>query len=101
MLCANDQEFLRYLFAALAGRRSGIVINQARNQQDVNVGASMELIASRYFGFQSHFLGHLNFDDVAWKSLRNRRLLTIDFPQAILSHRLNDIASRALNLFGL
>jgi flagellar biosynthesis protein FlhG len=100
-LSANEPEFLRYLFAALSGRRAGIVINQARTQQDVNVGASMELIATRYFGFQSRFLGHLNFDDVAWKSLRNRRLLTIDFPQAILSHRLNDIASRALNLFGL
>ena len=77
------------------------MINQARNQQDVNVGNSMELIASRYFGFQSQFLGYLNFDDVAWKSLRNRRLLAIDFPQAILSHRLNDIASRALSLFGI
>ncbi len=98
---SQDPEFIRYLFAALAGRRSGIVINQARNQQDVNVGGSMELIASRYFGFQSQFLGYLNFDDVAWKSLRNRRLLAIDFPQAILSHRLNDIAARSLNLFGL
>lgn len=100
-LSGQDPEFIRYLFAALAGRRTGIVINQARNQQDVNVGNSMELIASRYFGFQSQFLGYLNFDDVAWKSLRNRRLLAIDFPQAILSHRLNDIASRALSLFGI
>ncbi len=97
----QDPEFTRYLFAAMAGRRTGIVINQARNQQDVNVGGSMELIANRYFGFQSQFLGYLNFDDVAWKSLRNRRLLAIDFPQAILSHRLNDIASRALTMFGL
>lgn len=100
-LADQDPEFVRYFFASLVGRRTGIVINQARSQQDVNVGASMELIASRYFGFQSQFLGHLNFDDVAWKSLRNRRLLTIDFPQAILSHRLNDIASRAMGSFGL
>lgn len=100
-LIAQDPDFIRYFFAALAGRRAGIVINQARSQSDVNVGNSMELIATRYFGFQSQFLGYLNFDDVAWKSLRNRRLLTIDFPQAILSHRLNDIATRSLRLFGL
>ncbi|NDE13399.1 hypothetical protein EBZ80_00510 [bacterium] len=97
----QDPDFIKYLFAALAGRKVGIVINQARAQNDVNVGNSMELIGTRYFGFQSQFLGYLNFDDVAWKSLRNRRLLTIDFPQAILSHRLNDIATRSLNLFGL
>jgi flagellar biosynthesis protein FlhG len=99
-LSASYPEFIRDIFTALSGRLAGLIINQTRAQQDVDIGSSMELICRRYFGIHAAYLGHLNYDDAAWKSLRNRRLLLADFPQSMLSKRLGQIALNSLNIMG-
>ncbi len=91
---------VNHIFSALNGRSVGIVVNQTRSQQDIDIGRSMELIGQRYFGLSTTSLGWLNYDDVAWKSLRNRRLLTVDFPHSVLTRRLTDVALKALSTLG-
>jgi flagellar biosynthesis protein FlhG len=93
-------EFISDIFTALHSRTVGLVINQARSQQDIDIGTSMELICRRYFGIHSQYLGYLNYDDSAWKSLRNRRLLLTDFPHSILSKRLTKVTNQALSVLG-
>jgi flagellar biosynthesis protein FlhG len=85
---------------ALAGRTLGIAVNQVRCQKDIDVGKSMELIGERYFGFQTRSCGYLNYDEAAWKSLRNRRLLVVDFPHSVLSRRFSDLARLVLSNLG-
>ncbi|MEZ4742713.1 MAG: AAA family ATPase [Bdellovibrionota bacterium] len=85
-------EFIEKVFAALAGRTMGFVVNQIRSQRDIDVGYSMQAISKDYFGFNTKFLGYLNYDEVAWKSLRNRRLMIEDFPHAVLAKRLTEIS---------
>jgi flagellar biosynthesis protein FlhG len=89
------------LASTLAGRQIGIVLNQTRSAADVQMGGAMEMSAQRYFGFQAHNLGHLSYDEAAWKSLRNRRLLSIDFPQAIVTKQYNDVTANLLKNIGL
>lgn len=88
------------VFSALHGRSVGIVVNQTRSQQDIDIGRSMELIGQRYFGLTTTALGWLNYDEAAWKSLRNRRLLSVDFPHSALTRRVTDLAVRALQTLG-
>ena len=105
-------EKLRYLFqanpgtvgpmaSALSGRLLGIVINQTRSQADIDIGKAMEMAAQRYFGFSAAYLGYLNYDETAWKSLRNKRLLLIDFPQSIIVRRLSDATNNLLRHCGV
>lgn len=92
--------FVSHLSAALAGRVVGVVVNQTRSQQDIDIGKSMELIAQRYFGLSSVALGYLNYDESAWKSLRNRRLLAVDFPQSPLTRRVGEVSAKVLGVLG-
>lgn len=89
------------LASVLSGRMVGVIINQTRSQADIDIGRAMEMAAQRYFGFASQYLGYLNYDESAWKSLRNKRLLLVDFPQALLTRRLCDVASTLLKGVGI
>jgi flagellar biosynthesis protein FlhG len=97
---ATYPTFISQLALALSGRMIGITVNQVRGQKDIDVGKSMELIGQRYFGFQTRDCGYLNYDEAAWKSLRNRRLMMIDFPHSILARRMNDVAKSVLKNLG-
>lgn len=92
--------FVSQVATVLAGRVVGFSVNQTRCQQDIDIGRSMEVIGERYFGFSTRFCGYLNYDEAAWKSLRNRRLLIVDFPQSNLSRRFADLARTVLASLG-
>lgn len=97
---ATYPSFISHLALALSGRLVGITVNQVRGQKDIDVGKSMELIGQRYFGFQTRNCGYLNYDEAAWKSLRNRRLMMIDFPHSNLARRMNEVAKSVLSNLG-
>ncbi len=88
------------LTLALAGRKLGVIVNQARCQKDIDLGKSVEVITSRYFGFDSQAIGYLNYDETALKALRSRHLLAADFPHSLLARRMGDVARVTLNLIG-
>jgi flagellar biosynthesis protein FlhG len=92
--------FVGQVALALTGRTLGITVNQVRSQQDIDVGKSMELIGERYFGYQTRFCGYLNYDEAAWKSLRNRRLLTVDFPHSLIARRFSELSRAVLTNLG-
>lgn len=89
------------LSTALQGRVVGIAVNQIRCQNDIDVGKSMELIGERYFGLNCRYCGYLNYDEAAWKALRNRRMLAVDFPHSGLTRRLKDLAQGVLANLGI
>lgn len=72
--------------------RLGVVMNQVRNNADAEIGSSITQISQRYFGFSAEYLGAAIFDDVVWKSLRNRRPVCVDFPDCAVSQGLMAIA---------
>jgi hypothetical protein len=100
LIAQTEPQFVAAFKAALAGRSVGFTINQIRSQKDIDIGKSMEVIGKRYFGYDTSFCGFLNYDDAAWKSLRNRRMLLADFPHAALSRRFNDLVRNVLTNLG-
>ncbi len=99
-LSARAPELVTALRSAVHARTLGIAVNQVRSQKDIDVGKSMELIAERYFGFNCRSCGYLNYDEAAWKSLRNRRLLVVDFPHSVLSKRFSELSKQVLSNLG-
>ena len=100
LIGAKYPEFIASLRSAVQSRTLGIAVNQVRSQKDIDVGKSMELIAERYFGFNCRSCGYLNYDEAAWKSLRNRRLLVVDFPHSVLSKRFSELSRLVLSNLG-
>ncbi len=96
----NYPSLCEHVVQALRGRQINFITNQVRSQKDTDIGTSMATISRNYFGYDAKYLGFLPDDDVAWKSLRNRRLLIKDFPHANLSKKLYDIAARLLSNLG-
>lgn len=94
----NHPEFINDLGEVVLSRRTGFLVNQVRSREDEAIAGSMEGICKRFFGLQSHSLGYLNYDDAAWKSLRNQRLLLLDFPHSLIVQRLRHAARNLLTL---
>jgi flagellar biosynthesis protein FlhG len=88
------------LLSTLSARTMGICMNQVRSQGDIDIGAAVELAANRYFGFASKYIGYLNYDDVAWKALRNRRLMSLDFPHAGITRKIQELSLTILKELG-
>lgn len=95
---AKHPEFVRKLGEVVMARRLGLMVNQVRAHEDAAIGPSMESICRSFYGFQSQFLGYLNYDDVAWKSLRNQRLLLLDFPHSLIVQRMKQLVKNLLTL---
>lgn len=93
-------ELIEGIFKALSARYLGFVINQIRSQKDIDIAASMGTICQKFFGFNSCALGYLNYDEAAWKALRNKRLLVLDFPHSILARRISEIALNSTKILG-
>ena len=82
---------IKCLGSAITSRKIGIIINQARNSGDRDIGGSIEEICRQFFGLKTTSLGYLNYDEAAWKSLRNKRLLSKDFPHSLITKRIRSI----------
>lgn len=93
-------ELVTELIKLLRSRSMGLIVNQARSQYEMDLSLSMKQICGRYFGFHAVQLGYLSFDDAAWKSLRNRRLLLRDFPHGPFASNINHVASEILYQLG-
>jgi flagellar biosynthesis protein FlhG len=89
--------FMHELQQLLCSRKIGMVMNQVRCQKDIEIYRSMCTIVPEYFGYTTQPLGYMHYDDAAWKSLRNRRLVVTDFPHSLLARKINSIAAETLS----
>lgn len=90
-------DLLNHIARCFKGRKLGFIVNQIRNHKDTEVGPSMQGICRNYFGYQTLSLGYLNYDEAAWKSLRNRRLLVRDFGYTPIVKRIHEISTTIIN----
>ncbi len=94
-------QFVGDLMRTMNARCLGIIVNQARDQSDIDLGLSMEHVCQKYFGFPSKSVGYLNYDDAVLKSLKNRRLLVSEFPHSMIAKRLSATAAQSLKILGI
>jgi flagellar biosynthesis protein FlhG len=95
----NNREFGLQMRQMIEATNIGIIMNQVRTKEDRDLGESMSTICRRYFGFSSQFLGSTRYDDAAWKSLRVRRPLVLDYPLLAITININNITEKIISLF--
>lgn len=71
-----------------------IILNQTRTFKDVNLGSSIRSVSQKYFGIQADFLGHVDFDNAVWQSLRKRKHLLVEYPHSRLYSQLMHISRK-------
>lgn len=89
---AEQPEIGQKILSLIQMTHLGVVMNQVRTNADAEIGSSITQISQRYFGFGAEYLGSAIFDDVVWKSLRNRRPVCVDFPDSNVAQGLMNIA---------
>ncbi len=100
-LALSYPQFVQDLQRTIGARCIGLLVNQARDQSDIDLGTSMEHVCQKYFGYPSKSIGYLNYDDAVLKSIKNRRLLVSEFPHSMIAKRLNVVAAQSLKILGI
>ena len=69
-----------------------ILLNQARNQKDSEIGISVKSITQRYFGLPASFVGAVDYENTVWQALRKKKHLIMDSPMSSLYSQLLTIS---------
>ncbi|MBJ6762927.1 P-loop NTPase [Myxococcaceae bacterium JPH2] len=78
-----------------------LVVNQARTDADLKVGAAMVSAWKKFFGIDMDDLGAIRYDDEAWRAVRKRRPVLMERPESLASQGLQRLAARILAIDGL
>ena len=68
----------------IADFRMGLLLNQVRSRQDVDMGYAIKSVCKKYFGMETDFLGCIDHDNAVWQSLRKKRPPLIELPYGSL-----------------
>ncbi len=82
-LSAANPEAGQLLTRELERFRPCLVVNQARTARDAQVGAAVVGAWRRFFGLEMDYLGHIQYDDDMWRSVRARRPFLVEHPEAL------------------
>ncbi len=74
-----------------------LVVNQTRAPEEEKLGLAIADACRRYFGISMEYLGAVPFDDAVWQSVRRRRPVLLESPEAPASRSI----VRVINGLGL
>ena len=78
--------------------RPRIIVNGVRTAEDVKLGFAVSSVCKKYFGVEAEYLGYVNYDDEARKSVSMRRPIVDLRQDADVSIYLQRIAHKLLGL---
>ena len=82
-----------HLRADLATFPLELVVNQCRTREEYQLGSAVSDACRKYFGIPMRFLGSIPYDDAVWQSVRRRRPVMVDKPDADASRSIRRIAA--------
>ncbi len=90
---AEGERFLETMRAF----RPRIIVNDVRSAEDVKLGFSIRSVCRKYFGIECEYLGYVNHDAAARRSVRERRALVETHPRSDAAIYLTRIARKLVN----
>jgi flagellar biosynthesis protein FlhG len=78
--------------------RPRLVVNQARTPQDGELGRAVVAAWKKYFGLDMDYLGSIEHDEAMWRTVRARRPLLLERPDAPASRSMAVIADALVGL---
>jgi flagellar biosynthesis protein FlhG len=70
---ALDSTEARRFVQAMREFRPRLIINEVRTAEDIKLGFAVRSVCKKYFGFDSDYLGYVNFDDAVRESVSARK----------------------------
>ncbi len=68
--------------ATIRAFRPRLIVNEVRTAQDIRLGFSIRSVCRKHFGLETEYLGYVNHDDLARRSVRERRPMVDAHPRA-------------------
>jgi flagellar biosynthesis protein FlhG len=82
------------LIREMSNFRPKLIVNQVRAGGDAAIGPQIATAVRKYFGIAMEYIGHLEYDDAVWRSVRRRRPLLLEFPNSKLHRSFGGIVDR-------
>jgi flagellar biosynthesis protein FlhG len=82
--------------SSMLALRAAILLNAVRSKADIELGAGIATAARRRLGLPLRYVGHVEYDDAVWVSLRRRRALLIEHPEARAAKGVERVMRRLL-----
>ncbi len=76
--------------------RPRLIINDVRSADDIKLGFSIQSVCRKFFGIQAEYLGYVNHDESARRSVRAMRPLIDVYPRSDASIYISRIARKLL-----
>jgi flagellar biosynthesis protein FlhG len=78
--------------------RPRLIVNAVRTAEDVKLGFAVASVCKKYFGIETEYLGYVNYDDEARRSVSMRRPIVDLRSDADVSIYLQRIARKLMEL---
>jgi flagellar biosynthesis protein FlhG len=78
--------------------RPRLVVNEARTAEDVKLGFSVRSVCRKFFGIEAEYLGYVNHDEAARRSVRNRRPVVEAEPRSDAAIYIQRVARKLVEL---
>lgn len=88
------------LRAAILGFSPQIVISAARSKSDMEIGRAVATAGRRRLGVPIQYLGHLEYDEAVWASVRRRRPLLVEHPEARITKNIEKVTRGLMGALG-
>ena len=96
-----DKETVKNFKNGVSAFRPRLIVNQARNRKEAELGFAMRSVCRKYFGVDIVFLGYILYDYNVYSSLQWGRAFFSDYPNSDVAACIRDIASRLSDGEGL
>jgi len=80
--------------------RPRLVVNEARTAEDVKLGFSVRSVCRRFFGIEAEYLGYVNHDEAARRSVRSRRPVVEMHPRSDAAIYIERVARKLVSGLG-
>jgi flagellar biosynthesis protein FlhG len=74
-----------------------LVLNQVRSTQDIAIGTSVRSICMKYFGFQTNYVGYVEYDDCIWSSVNKRQPFMKEYSGSRCAREIERVADNLIN----
>ena len=76
--------------------RPHLIVNDVRTAEDIKLGFSIQSVCRKFFGIEAEYLGYVNHDESARRSVRARRPLIDVYPRSDAAIYISRIARKLL-----
>jgi flagellar biosynthesis protein FlhG len=94
---AIDSSEGRRFVQTMRAFRPRIVVNEVRTADDIKLGFSVRSVCRKYFGVEAEYMGYVNHDENARRSVRSRRPLVVVAPRSDAAIYITRVARKLVN----